>query len=174
MRINSKARFAVIAMLDIAHHESLGPVPLHDISSRHNISLSYLESMFSCLRKNGLIKSTRGPGGGYSLAKNVDSITVAEIFESFNEDIYAINERSSLDVQSKCLEVDVWAQLNIKAMEFLQSIQLASLIDKEASCTNSTKPKVSSSHGIHKRPDILLTAKRVPNSVFALGQIVAT
>ena len=82
MRISTKSRFAVTAMIDVALRENAGPVPLSDIAVRHQISISYLEQMFSKLRQHGLVESTRGPGGGYALGHRGDAITVADIIEA--------------------------------------------------------------------------------------------
>ena len=86
MRLSTKGRFAVTAMIDVALREKLGPVPLSDIATRQQISLSYLEQMFSKLRHQGLVTSTRGPGGGYTLGHRADAITVADIIGAVEDD----------------------------------------------------------------------------------------
>ena len=86
MRLSTKGRFAVTAMIDVALREKLGPVPLSDIAARQQISLSYLEQMFSKLRQQGLVDSTRGPGGGYALGHRADAITVADIIGAVEDD----------------------------------------------------------------------------------------
>lgn len=172
MHMTSKGRYAVAAMVDVACHEDTGPVPLHDLSVRQNVSISYLEPMFSSLRKNGLVQSTRGPGGGYSLAKASELITVAEIVKSFDEEVFSFRESERFNMSIDSLTEQMWAQLNVKAMEYLESISLASLIAEGANVTNSIKPRVTMAHGIQDRPVRLNTVARVPNSVFALGQLV--
>lgn len=89
MRLTSKGRYAVTAMLDVALNSEAGPVPLADISERQGISLSYLEQLFSRLRKNGLVSSVRGPGGGYLLGKDAGSIAVGEVISAVDESVDA-------------------------------------------------------------------------------------
>ena len=89
MRLTSKGRYAVTAMLDVALNSETGPVPLADISERQGISLSYLEQLFSRLRKNGLVSSVRGPGGGYLLGKDAGSIAVGEVISAVDESVDA-------------------------------------------------------------------------------------
>ena len=89
MRLTTKGRYAVTAMLDLALHSKQGPVSLSDISQRQDISLSYLEQLFSKLRKNALVQSVRGPGGGYQLARADEQIFIAEVVDAVNESVDA-------------------------------------------------------------------------------------
>ena len=89
MRLTSKGRYAVTAMLDVALHSHEGPVPLADISERQGISLSYLEQLFSRLRKNELVSSVRGPGGGYLLARGAGEIFIAQVISAVDESVDA-------------------------------------------------------------------------------------
>jgi len=128
MRLCTKGRFAVTAMIDVAMHEKLGPVPLSDISVRHHISLSYLEQMFSKMRQKGLVKSTRGTTGGYVLGRQIDDITVEDI-------IFAVDDtppaKPQSAVPSHATAQDLWDAMNTQLLEFMQSITLRSLVPDE-------------------------------------------
>ena len=133
MRLTTKGRYAVTAMLDLALHQHHGPISLADISSRQDISLSYLEQLFSKLRKRQLVNSVRGPGGGYRLSKPVASIFIADIIAAVDESIDATNCQGKGDCQDgqTCLTHHLWADLSGQIQQFLQSISLASLIERE-------------------------------------------
>jgi len=134
MRLTTKGRYAVTAMLDLALHGGEGPMTLADISSRQRISLSYLEQLFSKLRKNGLVLSTRGPGGGYSLSKPVAEIAIASIIEAVDEKVDATRcgGLANCHDQQRCLTHDLWMSLSEQIHGFLTGISLGDLIEKQA------------------------------------------
>ncbi len=131
MRLTTKGRFAVTAMIDLALRESTGPVALAAISARQQISLSYLEQLFGKLRRHELVESTRGPGGGYSLGRKASEITVADIIVAVDEPIDATGcqgkENCMGEDTGRCMTHDLWAALNSKMIEYLASISLQRL-----------------------------------------------
>lgn len=130
MRLTTKGRYAVTAMLDLAIHNEQGPISLADISGRQGISLSYLEQLFSRLRKKGLVVSTRGPGGGYSLSCPADQIPVAEVIEAVDETVDTTRCGGTADCQDRqqCLTHDLWADLSGQIRQFLTDISLGALM----------------------------------------------
>ena len=133
MRLTTKGRYAVTAMLDLAIHANKGPVSLSDISKRQEISLSYLEQLFSKLRKSELVASMRGPGGGYQLSRPLDTIFVAEIIDSVNESIDATNCNGKGNCQQGevCLTHHLWEDLSKQIHNFLSSISLSHLVSRQ-------------------------------------------
>lgn len=133
MKLTSKGRYAVTAMLDVAIHAASGPVPLADISERQGISLSYLEQLFSRLRKQGLVTSVRGPGGGYRLGKCSAEIAVADVIAAVNESVDATKCSGHGGCQGGevCLTHNLWAQLSQRIEDFLQGISLAELMQQQ-------------------------------------------
>jgi len=130
MRLTTKGRYAVTAVLDLAFHHKSGPVSLADISRRQGISLSYLEQLFSRLRRNSVVTSTRGPGGGYSLARDETEISMAQIINAVDESYDATScggEGSCSGDQYQCLTHDLWQELSEEIHEFLNSITLAEM-----------------------------------------------
>lgn len=130
MRLTTKGRYAVTAMLDLALRADGGPVSLAEISQRQGISLSYLEQLFAKLRSNGLVSSVRGPGGGYRLSRDGTLISVAQIVDAVNESVDATNCGGEGDCHQgeKCLTHDLWCELSDKIHEFLTGITLSSLV----------------------------------------------
>lgn len=130
MKLTTKGRYAVTAMLDLALHSDRGPVPLAAISERQEISLSYLEQLFSRLRKNGLVVSTRGPGGGYRVARSLDQVVVSEIIGAVNESVDATQCSGAENCHShgRCLTHDLWEDLSSQIEEFLSGVSLADMI----------------------------------------------
>lgn len=130
MRLTTKGRYAVTAMLDLALHAESGPISLADISERQDISLSYLEQLFSKLRRNELVTSVRGPGGGYLLSRTSEDIFVAQIIDAVNEAVDATGCGGSADCQSgeTCLTHHLWCDLSDQIHNFLSGISLASLV----------------------------------------------
>lgn len=129
MRLTTKGRFAVTAMLDVAMRGAGGPVTLAGISDRQKISLSYLEQLFGKLRRHGLVDSVRGPGGGYTLARKPGVITVADIIRAVDEPLDATQcggKENCLD-EHRCMTHELWATLNRKMYEYLHSVTLAEL-----------------------------------------------
>ena len=132
MRLTTKGRYAVTAMLDLAVHQHEGPISLADISRRQGISLSYLEQLFAKLRKRDLVNSVRGPGGGYKLQREPSEIYVAEIVDSVDENVDATRCAGRADCQQgeMCLSHQLWAELSDEIHHFLSGIDLASIIEK--------------------------------------------
>jgi Rrf2 family iron-sulfur cluster assembly transcriptional regulator len=144
MKLTTKGRFAVTAMLDLALHESLAhdamangalpseikPVTLAGISDRQRISLSYLEQLFSRLRRQGLVSSVRGPGGGYKLAKNYTDISVADVINAVDEQIDATQcgGHENCRDEGRCMTHDLWATLNSRILDYLGGISLADMV----------------------------------------------
>lgn len=133
MRLTSKGRYAVTAMLDVALHAQEGPVPLADISIRQGISLSYLEQLFARLRKNGLVASVRGPGGGYLLGKNPGEISVGSVISAVDESVDATRCQGKEGCQggSRCLTHVLWSDLSDRITSFLNNITLAELVNNQ-------------------------------------------
>ena len=133
MRLTTKGRYAVTAMLDLALHANEGPVSLADISTRQEISLSYLEQLFAKLRRNTLVKSVRGPGGGYCLSEEPASIAVSQIIDAVNESIDATScggEGGCQDGQV-CLTHYLWCDLSKQIHHFLSGISIADLVARQ-------------------------------------------
>ncbi|MGH8751768.1 MAG: Fe-S cluster assembly transcriptional regulator IscR [Burkholderiales bacterium] len=130
MRLTTKGRFAVTAMVDLAMRHGGGPVTLSEISARQKISLSYLEQLFGKLRRRALVDSVRGPGGGYCLAKKVDELSVAEIILAVDEPLDATQcgGKENCRDEHKCLTHDLWASLNDRIFDYLQSVTLSQLV----------------------------------------------
>ncbi|MCB5308710.1 Fe-S cluster assembly transcriptional regulator IscR [Yersinia massiliensis] len=133
MRLTSKGRYAVTAMLDVALHSHDGPVPLADISERQGISLSYLEQLFSRLRKNGLVASVRGPGGGYLLGKDASAIAVGAVITAVDESVDATRCQGKEGCQGgdRCLTHTLWRDLSERISSFLNNITLAELVNNQ-------------------------------------------
>jgi Rrf2 family transcriptional regulator, iron-sulfur cluster assembly transcription factor len=133
MRLTTKGRFAVTAMLDLALNEDAKPVTLAGISERQAISLSYLEQLFSRLRKQGLVTSVRGPGGGYRLAKPHVDISVSHIISAVDELIDATQCGGKEDCHDtgRCMTHDLWASLNDKILDYLSGVTLAELVENQ-------------------------------------------
>ncbi len=133
MRLTTKGRYAVTAMLDLALNAEKGPISLADISKRQEISLSYLEQLFSKLRQQELVSSVRGPGGGYKLSRESESISVAQIIDAVNESIDATNCGGSGNCQQGqvCLTHYLWCDLSDQIHNFLSGITLASLVARQ-------------------------------------------
>lgn len=130
MRLTTKGRFAVTAMLDLALNEVDRPVTLAGISERQDISLSYLEQLFSRLRRSGLVKSVRGPGGGYRIAKRHDEISVSDIITAVDEliDATQCGGNENCHDEGPCMTHELWASLNVKILEYLSGVSLAELV----------------------------------------------
>jgi Rrf2 family transcriptional regulator, iron-sulfur cluster assembly transcription factor len=130
MRLTTKGRFAVTAMVDLALRQNRGPVTLAAISERQHISLSYLEQLFGKLRRASLVSSTRGPGGGYNLAQQPASISVAHIVSAVDEPLDATQcgGKENCHDDKRCMTHDLWATLNEKMYDYLSSVTLADLV----------------------------------------------
>lgn len=133
MKLTTKGRYAVTAMLDLAIHAQSKPVPLADISQRQGVSLSYLEQLFSRLRKGNLVESARGPGGGYRLARAADQIAVVEVLKAIDENIEITNcdQKANCQNGEPCLTHELWMDLSHRIYEFLEGISLGQLIERQ-------------------------------------------
>lgn len=140
MRLTTKGRFAVTAMIDLAMRHGNGPVTLAGISDRQQISLSYLEQLFGKLRRHGLVESVRGPGGGYNLAKPTERITVAEIILAVDEPLDATRCGGMANCQDeqRCMTHDLWTSLNERIYEYLTSVTLKDMVDRQKPSNVST------------------------------------
>ncbi len=132
MRLTTKGRYAVTAMLDLALHATQGPVPLADISRRQGISLSYLEQLFAKLRKQGLVNSARGPGGGYQLSTDADGINIAAIITAIDEktSMTKCEGRGDCNDGEPCLTHTLWNELSDRIHDFLESITLGDMVNR--------------------------------------------
>jgi Rrf2 family transcriptional regulator, iron-sulfur cluster assembly transcription factor len=133
MRLTTKGRFAVTAMIDLAMHHGSGPVTLAEISGRQKISLSYLEQLFGKLRRHNLVESVRGPGGGYVLARDMGEVSVTEIILAVDEPIDATQcgGKENCHDDRKCLTHDLWAALNQRIFDYLGGVNLRQLVDSQ-------------------------------------------
>ncbi|PLA75513.1 [Fe-S]-binding protein [Hydrogenovibrio sp. SC-1] len=134
MKLTSKGRYAVTAMLDIALNQAKGPITLAMISERQAISLSYLEQIFAKLKKSGLVLSARGPGGGYRLSRSAEEISVGEIIAAVNEDLEPrrCQGRANCQGGNQCLSHELWADLSDMIQQFLVSVSLQQVIEQKA------------------------------------------
>jgi Rrf2 family iron-sulfur cluster assembly transcriptional regulator len=133
MRLTTKGRYAVTAMLDLAINHERGPITLADISQRQGISLSYLEQLFSRLRKNGLVDSARGPGGGYRLSRPASEISIASVVIAVDESVDATRckgTQNGCSGEERCLTHELWTDLSSQIREFLSGITLAQIVEK--------------------------------------------
>ena len=135
MKLTTKSRYAVTAMLDIAYHDKGNPISLPEIADRQNISLSYLEQLFSRLKRSGLVESIKGPGGGYMLSKDADEIVISEVIQAVDEDLEttACNGKSNCHNNHQCISHNLWQDLGIEIKNFLSDITLQQVISKNNS-----------------------------------------
>ena len=168
MRMSTKGRFAVNALIALALREPAGPVALASISQRQQISLSYLEQLFSRLRREGVVESTRGPGGGYTLARKPAEITVAQIVSAVDE---PMQDHAQVGRESD-LSLGLWQSLHAVMLNHMASITLGSLVQEQLDKgvvveTRRVRLAISSA------PVVQPVRTRAPNSVFALGSSMA-
>ena len=135
MRLSTKGRYAVMAMVDLAQHSGGAPISLAAVAERQSISLSYLEQLFAKLRRGGLVKSVRGPGGGYLLAHTRDTIRIADIILAVDEPIRATRCRPGATLgcsgdRGRCLTHDLWEELSNQIYLYLSSVSLGDVCDK--------------------------------------------
>ena len=174
MRLTTKGRFAVTAMIDLALRQQSGPVTLAAISQRQQISLSYLEQLFGKLRRKELVESTRGPGGGYTLGREAGEITVADIILSVDEPIDATHcggKENCHGDGGRCMTHDLWASLNARMIEYLDSISLKKLVDDQLAKGVSIE-EAPVKRAISSTPVVKPIKVTAPNSVFALGSVL--
>ena len=141
MRLTTKGRYAVTAMLDLALNEAAGPVSLAEIAARQELSLSYLEQLFRQMRRRGLVQSTRGPGGGYQLGKPAAEVAVADVIDAVDESVDATRCKGMENCQGdqRCITHDLWEDLSAQIHDFLSGITLAQLVEKQGSAGQSQK-----------------------------------
>ena len=186
MRLTTKGRFAVTAMIDLALRESHGPVTLAGISQRQNISLSYLEQLFGKLRRFDIVESTRGPGGGYTLARKAEQVSVADIIIAVDEPLDATqcggksNCHGEEEGRGRCMTHDLWSNLNQKMVEYLSSVSLADLVKQQEGRVlihdmRESKPKADTQKVAKPTAPAVAkkeveTKKPLANSVFTFAQ----
>lgn len=154
MRLTTKGRFAVTAMIDLASREADGPVTLAGIADRQKISLSYLEQLFGKLRRYKLVSSVRGPGGGYRLARDMSKITVADIIIAVDEPLDATQcgGKQNCHDEHRCMTHDLWANLNKRMYEYLDSVTLGALVTRQV----TPEPDMSVIKDVRRRATISL------------------
>ena len=176
MRLTTKGRFAVTAMIDLGLRQGNGPVTLAAISQRQQISLSYLEQLFGKLRRHELVESTRGPGGGYTLGRKAEEISVADIIVAVDEPIDATGclgkENCMGEDTGRCMTHDLWANLNQKMIEYLDSISLRKLVDEQLAKGVAIE-EAPIKRAISNVPVVKPIKVTAPNSVFALGSAMS-
>jgi Rrf2 family iron-sulfur cluster assembly transcriptional regulator len=165
MRMSTKGRFAVNAMIDLGLREQGGPVPLAAISSRQQISLSYLEQLFSRLRRQGLVESTRGPGGGYTLGRAAEAISLADIVSAVEDD-FAPAPGAATATQ------DLWASLDAVMLRHMATISLASMLEDQRAKGVAVEVKPAR-RGFAPKPVLQPVRTKAPNSVFAFARSLA-
>ena len=133
MRLTTKGRFAVTAMVDLAMRQNRGPVTLAAISERQHISLSYLEQLFGKLRRRELVESVRGPGGGYHLAREATEVSVADIVRAVEEplDSTQCGGRENCHDNHRCMTHELWEELNATVYGFLSNVKLSQLVERQ-------------------------------------------
>ena len=156
MRLTTKGRFAVTAMLDLALHSGKGPVTLANISERQKISLSYLEQLFGKLRRGKLVESVRGPGGGYNLARPSELLSVADIIIAVEEPIDSrqCEGKQNCAGDRRCMTHDLWENLNDTVITYLAGVKLAELVAQQrAKSTRSAVLKDCTTDNVRKRAE---------------------
>ena len=148
MRLSTKSRYAVTSLLDLVMHSDEGPVSLSDISVRQGISLSYLEQLFAKMRRNKLVVSTRGPGGGYSLGDSPDQVCIADVINAVDEELRIADQAS--DDYEPCLTEMLWQELSGEIENYLTTISLADMME------NEEVQALSRAHDLRQKPHNLL------------------
>lgn len=175
MRITTRGQLAVSAMTDLALRQKMRPVALSTISARLGTSLSYLEQLFSALRRAGLVDSTRGPGGGYTLARRCEEISVAEIILAVEnlkaDELQHMAPHQAAQVKS--MTGELWTTFNTRVMDYLQSVTLQDLVLQQqkngVTLEEAQVPAPAAKPKLAPKPRPLMARVGVPNSVFALG-----
>ncbi len=148
MRLSTKGRYAVMAMVDLARHGTGSPVSLAEIAERQELSLSYLEQLFAKLRRSGLVKSVRGPGGGYLLAHGCDETRIADIIVAVDEPLHAVRCSPGAAIgcrgdRSRCLTHDLWEELSNQIHLYLSSVSLGDVCEKRVLGTSGLAQRES-------------------------------
>ena len=168
MRLTTKGRYAVTAMLDLAIHREQGPISLADISQRQGISLSYLEQLFGRLRKGMLVRSVRGPGGGYELDGTPDYIKISHIIDAVNESVDTTKCQGAGNCQGgeTCLTHHLWEDLSEQIHDFLQGISLADLVtnNEVRQIARNQDKKQSRAHSSISDDDSRLNGSYIPET----------
>ena len=169
MRLSTRSRFAITTMIDLAMRDSDCPVPLSELALRHRISLSYLEMVFSKLRKHGLVHSTRGPGGGYTLAGSGATVTVADIIAAID----TMGEGRNEEQRRLCVlnPQGLWDSLHTAVFDHMKTITLKSLADVQRAQGVKVHAPVMARKGLAEKVERKILLPNVPNSVFALGKL---
>ncbi|KAA6133235.1 Fe-S cluster assembly transcriptional regulator IscR [Cupriavidus cauae] len=188
MRLTTKGRFAVTAMIDLAMRQDQGPVTLAGISQRQKISLSYLEQLFAKLRRHQIVESVRGPGGGYSLARKSEDVTVADIIIAVDEPLDATQcggkgNCNGDENTGRCMTHELWATLNQKMVEYLDSVSLKDLVEQQRARQPGVLRDMREEGGVRQSAPAARTAQpgaaekadkparpKMVNSVFSLAQ----
>jgi Rrf2 family transcriptional regulator, iron-sulfur cluster assembly transcription factor len=169
MRLTTKGRFAVTAMIDLGMRHQRGPVTLAGISERQRISLSYLEQLFGRLRRQGIVDSVRGPGGGYTLAQTMDNISVADIIRAVDEPIDATQcgGLGNCHDDRECMTHDLWMSLNSRIYDYLDSVNLDELVTTQLAKQAEERPRMVTSTK-HRR--VVGSADITPGLMHKAGQ----
>lgn len=168
MRLTTKGRFAVTAMLDLALREQHGAVTLSAIGARQQISLSYLEQLFSRLRRAELVESTRGPGGGYSLGRKAEAITVADIILAVDQ----ADDEPGTPERGQGLTRELWDRLSTNMVDYMRSVTLRDLVQEQLAKGVVVEAAAHSRRAIFSRAPTKPALVNAPNSVFALGRVL--
>ena len=150
MRLSTKSRYAVTSLLDLVMHADQGPVSLADISRRQGISLSYLEQLFAKMRRNKLVVSTRGPGGGYSLGSTPDQVCIADVINAVDEAMQIGNGDVNSPGYEPCLTEQLWEELSAEIERYLTTISLADMME------NEEVQALSRAHDLRQQPPGIL------------------
>jgi Rrf2 family iron-sulfur cluster assembly transcriptional regulator len=168
MRLSTKGRFAVTVMIDVAPHDKFAPVSLSDIALRHQVSLSYLEQIFSALRHRQLVTSDRGPSGDYRLQHNADDVSVADIIGAVDDTPQTAKVQTPSATQD--MTQDLWDAVDAKVFDLMQSVTLRSLVLEQLAKGVKVQQKPTPNRGVFERTRNHTIRIKAPNSVFALGQ----
>ena len=173
MRLSTRGRFAITAMIDLALRQTSNPVPLQELALRHRISMSYLEQMFARLRHHGLVESTRGPGGGYALARHAESISVADILSAIEDETSAPKKelQRETSASAQAMTQDLWDAVQSTVLNYLQGVTLQSLADEQKAKGFAVEERKAPQKGIFAKPRTSILQPGTPNSVFALGRV---
>lgn len=172
MRLSTRGRFAITAMIDLALRQTTTPVPLQELAERHRISMSYLEQMFARLRQHGLVESTRGPGGGYTLARGAEAISVADILAAIEDESQAPPKESvrETSASAQAMTQDLWDALQSTVLTYLQGVSLQSLATEQKAKGFQVEERKPAQKGVFAKPRASVVRPGTPNSVFALGR----
>ena len=174
MRLSTRGRFAITAMIDLASRQTPAPVPLQDLAVRHRISMSYLEQMFAKLRlrSEGLVTSTRGPGGGYTLGQRTDAITVADIIGAIEDSADTRPKEALRETSASAQEMtqDLWDALQSTVVAYLRTVTLHSLAAEQMAKGFQADERKVVQKGVFQKPRPPVARPGTPNSVFALAQ----